>query len=99
MSEHLFDAYARSFDAGRDAEMPLLEYLERCRDDVLMYATAGEPTRGATGEPQIVDTAKDARLGRIFMNRTIRLYPALAGFYGMEETIENIVSYFRHAAQ
>jgi serine protein kinase len=33
------------------------------------------------------------------MNRTIRVYPALAGFYGMEETIENIVAYFRHAAQ
>ena len=98
MSEHLFDAYARSFDAGRDAEMPLLEYLERCRDDTLMYANAAERILAAIGEPQIVDTAKDARLGRIFMNRTIRLYPALAGFYGMEETIENIVAYFRHAA-
>jgi serine protein kinase len=99
MSEHLFDAYARSFDAGRDAEMPLLEYLERCRDNPLMYANAAERILAAIGEPQIVDTAKDARLGRVFMNRTIRLYPALAGFYGMEETIENIVSYFRHAAQ
>ncbi|MGN6274773.1 MAG: PrkA family serine protein kinase [Solirubrobacterales bacterium] len=99
MSEHLFDAYARSFDAGRDAEMPLLEYLERCRDEPLMYANAAERILAAIGEPQIVDTAKDARLGRVFMNRTIRLYPALTGFYGMEETIENIVAYFRHAAQ
>jgi serine protein kinase len=99
MSEHLFDAYARSFDAGRDSELPLLEYLERCRDDPLMYANAAERILAAIGDPQIVDTAKDARLGRIFMNRTIRLYPALAGFYGMEETIENIVAYFRHAAQ
>jgi predicted GNAT family acetyltransferase len=32
-----------------------------------------------------VDTARDARLGRVFMNRTIRVYPAFAEFYGMEE--------------
>ncbi len=47
----------------------------------------------------MVDTARDARLGRIFMNRTIRVYPAFTGFHGMEETIERIVSFFRHAAQ
>jgi serine protein kinase len=33
------------------------------------------------------------------MNRTIRLYPAFAEFFGMEDTIERIVSFFRHAAQ
>ncbi len=39
------------------------------------------------------------RLGRIFLNRTIRVYPAFAEFHGMEETIERIVGFFRHAAQ
>jgi hypothetical protein len=33
------------------------------------------------------------------MNRTIKVYPAFAEFYGMEETIERIVGFFRHAAQ
>ena len=33
------------------------------------------------------------------MNRTIRTYPAFSEFYGMEETIERIVGFFRHAAQ
>ena len=33
------------------------------------------------------------------MNRTIRFYPAFAEFYGMEETVERIVAFFRHAAQ
>jgi serine protein kinase len=47
----------------------------------------------------MIDTAKDSRLGRIFLNRTIRSYPAFAGFYGMEDTIERIVGYFKHAAQ
>jgi serine protein kinase len=38
-------------------------------------------------------------MGRIFMNRTIRMYPAFSEFYGMEETIERIVGFLRHAAQ
>jgi serine protein kinase len=53
----------------------------------------------AIGEPEMVDTSTDTRLGRIFMNRTIRVYPSFVDFYGMEETIERIVGYFRHAAQ
>src|SRR3546814_11692758 len=53
----------------------------------------------AIGGPDIVDTAKDARLGRIFMNRTIKVYPAFHDFYGMEDTIERLVGYFRYAAQ
>jgi serine protein kinase len=32
----------------------------------------------------MMDTAKDARLGRIFLNRTIRSYPAFAGFHGVD---------------
>jgi serine protein kinase len=53
----------------------------------------------AIGEPQLVDTRKDPRLSRLFSNKVIKLYPAFKDFYGMEETIEHIVSYFRHAAQ
>ncbi len=29
----------------------------------------------------------------------IRRYPAFSEFYGLEDVIENIVSYYRHAAQ
>src|ERR687889_2127555 len=79
--------------------MSLAEYLEGCRSDPMMYASAPERILAAIGEPELVDSSKDARLGRIFMNRTIRVYPAFAEFYGMEETIERIVSFFRHAAQ
>ena len=64
----------------------------------MFYASAPERLLAAIGDPEIVDTAKDARFGRIFMNRTIRVYPAFSEFYGMEDTIERIVS-FRHAAQ
>ena len=95
----LFQSFARGYEARRDTEMTLSEYLEACRDEPLMYASAAERILAAIGEPEFVDTSKDSRLGRIFMNRTIRTYPAFREFYGMEETIERIVSFFRHAAQ
>lgn len=98
--EHdLFRAYADSYERRRETEMSLTDYLEGCRSDPMMYASAAERILAAIGEPELIDTAKHPRLGRIFMNRTIRAYPAFAEFYGMEETIERIVSFFRHAAQ
>ncbi|MDE2516381.1 MAG: PrkA family serine protein kinase [Rhodospirillales bacterium] len=97
--DDLFAAYASGFDAHRETEMSFAEYLDACRADPMVYATATERLLAAIGEPEMVDTAKDARLGRIFMNRTIRVYPAFAEFFGMEETIERIVGFLRHAAQ
>jgi serine protein kinase len=95
----LFSDFARSYEARRQTEMSLEEYLKGCRGDPMMYASAPERLLAAIGESKLVDTSTDPRLGRIFMNRTIRLYPSFAEFYGMEETIERIVSYLRHAAQ
>src|SRR5262249_58751237 len=70
-----------------------------CGEDPITYATAAERMVAAIGDPEVIDTAKDARLGRIFMNRSIKRYPAFADFFGMEETIERIVGFFKHAAQ
>ena len=97
--DDIFTAYAKTFEAHREAEMSLAEYLEACKKDPLVYSTATERLLSAIGEPVMVDTSKDPRLGRIFMNRTIRQYPAFSEFYGMEETIERIVGFLRHAAQ
>jgi predicted Ser/Thr protein kinase len=83
----------------RTERLSIRDYLEGCRDDPMRYATASQRMLAAIGEPQVVDTQSDARLGRIFLNRTIKVYPAFAEFYGMEETIERIVGFFRHAAQ
>src|SRR5471032_1795281 len=99
IDEDIFAVYARGYDQHREGEMTLPEFLEACRDDPMMYSTATERLLAAIGEPEMVDTSKDPRLGRIFMNRTIRMYPAFSEFYGMEETIERIVGFFRHAAQ
>src|SRR5918993_2964415 len=98
-SGDLFANFLRSYEAQRETELTLAEYLEGCRDNPMMYASAPERLLAAIGDPEVVDTAKDPRLGRIFMNRTIRVYPAFSEFYGMEDTIERIVSFLRHAAQ
>ncbi|MBW8753615.1 MAG: PrkA family serine protein kinase [Sphingomonadales bacterium] len=95
----LFSDFARSYEARRQTEMSLEEYLKGCRGDPMMYASAPERLLAAIGEAELIDTSMDSRLGRIFMNRTIRRYPSFSEFYGMEETIERIVSYLRHAAQ
>ncbi len=97
--DDIFTAYAKTFESHRDAEISLADYLDACKKDPLVYSTATERLLAAIGEPEMVDTSKDPRLGRIFMNRTIRAYPAFSEFYGMEETIERIVGFLRHAAQ
>jgi serine protein kinase len=89
----------RAYEGRRESELSILEYLKLCRDDPTAYATAAERMVAAIGEAEIVDTSKDARLGRVFMNRTIKVYPLFEDFYGMEETIERIVNFFRYAAQ
>src|SRR6188508_2845885 len=98
-NDSLFNAFARSFEARSQTDMSMAEYLESCRSDPMRYANAAERLLAAIGEPQMIDTAKDPRLGRIFLNRTMRSYPAFAGFFGMEDTIERLVGFFRHAAQ
>jgi serine protein kinase len=80
-------------------EMSLNDYLELCKEDTLAYASAAERLLDAIGKPDIVDTSADARLSRIFLNRTIKVYPAFSDFYGMEEAIERLVAYFTHSAQ
>jgi predicted Ser/Thr protein kinase len=82
-----------------EEEMSLQEYLERCKKDPMAYATPGERMLKSIGEPEMVDTRDDPRLSRIFSNRVIKVYPAFAEFYGMEDAIESIVAYFRHSAQ
>ena len=91
--------FARFFESRREIEMSLESYLELCKTDPLTYASAAERLLRAIGEPEILDTSKDQRLGRIFANRTLRRYPAFSEFYGMEETVERIVGFLRHAAQ
>ena len=95
----VFEHYQERFDAALEEELSLQDYLELCKSDSSVYATAAERLLMAIGEPEFVDTSKDPRLSRIFSNKIIKRYPAFSEFYGMEEAIEQIVSFFRHAAQ
>jgi serine protein kinase len=95
----VFEQFQARYDATQEEECSLQDYLEICKIDPSAYATAAERLLIAIGEPEFVDTSKDSRLSRIFSNKVIKRYPAFDEFYGMEDAIERIVSFFRHAAQ
>ncbi|MGH1461598.1 MAG: PrkA family serine protein kinase [Neptuniibacter sp.] len=95
----IFDQYKARYDSVQQEEYSLDEYLQLCKQEPSTYADAAERILQAIGEPEMVDTSSDPRLSRIFSNKLIKRYPAFCEFYGMEEAIENIVAYFRHAAQ
>jgi serine protein kinase len=95
----LFEKYQARFAQSQEHDMSLLEYLHHCRADQMAYAGAAERMLAAIGEPELVDTRNDPRLSRLFANRVIKRYPAFSEFYGMEDVIAQIVSFFKHAAQ
>lgn len=95
----VFDRFQDRYRQTQEEVMSLQDYLSLCKQDPTVYASAAERMLMAIGEPEIIDTSKDLRLSRIFSNKVIKRYPAFSEFYGMEEAVENIVAYFRHAAQ
>ncbi len=95
----LLETFRSNYSATQEAEMSLDDYLDLCRRDPGAYASSAERMLAGIGEPELVDTRNDQRLARLFGNRTIRRYPAFREFYGMEEAIEQIVAFFKHAAQ
>ena len=95
----IFNHYQTRYEATQQEEMSIQEYLELCKKDPSVYASAAERMLMSIGEPELVDTSRDSRLSRIFSNKIIKRYKAFEEFYGMEEPIEQIVSFFKHAAQ
>ena len=92
-------SFAARYARSREEEMSIDEYLAECKRDPMAYATAAQRMLAAIGEPEMVDTRNDPRMSRLFANKVIKRYPAFAEFYGMEDAIEQVVSFFRHAAQ
>ncbi len=95
----IFEQFAEEYGRTKLIEMTLQDYLLECREDPTMRATAAERMVAAIDEPELVDTSQEARLSRIFLNRTIKRYKPFQDIYGVEETIERIVGFFRHASQ
>ncbi len=82
-----------------DEEMPIEDYLNNCKSDSSLYWNVYERILSSIGSPEMIDTKLDERLSRIYSNKIIKRYPAFSEFYGMEDSIEQIVSFFKHAAQ
>ncbi len=95
----IFSHYQSRYESTQQEEFTLEEYLQICKKDPSAYATAAERMLIAIGEPELIDTSKDPRLSRIFSNKVIKRYKEFDEFYGMEECVEQIVSFFKHAAQ
>jgi serine protein kinase len=95
----VFERFSEAYGREKQEAMSLRDYLLACRDSPMMYASPAERLVAAIGEPEYVDTSRHPRLSRIFFNRTIKAYHSFDGFFGMEDTIERIVGYFKHAAQ
>ena len=95
----VFDNYQNRYQKRLQEEYSLHEYLDMCKSDPLVYATTSERMLAAIGQPELIDTSQEPRWSRIFSNKVIARYPAFEEFYGMEDAIEQIVSYFKHAAQ
>src|SRR5690606_35521923 len=95
----IFTDYQSRYETTQQEEYSLQSYLDLCRQDPSAYASAGERLLMAIGEPEMVDTAKDIRLSRIFSNKVIKRYQAFSEFYGLEECIQKIVGFFNHSAQ
>ena len=95
----IFTHYQNRYEQAKEEEFSLAQFLEVCKKDKSAYASAAERLLMAIGEPKMIDTSKDPRLSRLFANRVIARYETFKEFYGMEEAIEQIVSYLKHSAQ
>ena len=91
--------YTRRFVDNQEEEMSLDDYLELCRTDPTAFANPAQRLLMAIGEPEMLDTRHDPVLSRIFSNKIISHYPCFNEFYGMEEPIEQMVGFLKHAAQ
>ncbi len=95
----IFQRFQESYDESEEDEMSLQEYFDLCRESPLAYANPAERLLHAIGEAKLIDTRQDPILSRLFSNKVIRHYPNFDGFYGLEDSIEQIISYLKHSAQ
>ena len=88
---NIFDHYRQRYEAAKDEEFTLQEFLTICRQDRSAYANAAERLLMAIGEPVMVDIYwLEPRLSCLFFKPGIARYPAFEEFYGMEDAIEQI---------
>jgi serine protein kinase len=95
----LLDDFRSNYSATQNEEMGLEEYLELCKRQPSAYATASSGCLPASVSPSSSTPGTTHGLPGSFGNRVIRRYPAFGEFFGMEDAIEQIVAFFKHARQ
>jgi serine protein kinase len=98
-TEAFITDYTSRFNDNKEEELSLQEYLELCKTTPAVYANPAERLLMAIGKPEMLDTRHDPILSRIFSNKIIPQYEVFTSFYGMEEAIQQIVGFLKHAAQ
>ena len=93
----LFSEIYKFGGPGRDEPPAISPGVPRGQVDVCLRARAHGGRRSAN--PSWSTPARTNGSAASFSNKTIKLYPSFADFYGMEDTIERIVGYFRYASQ
>lgn len=63
---NIFDHYRQRYEAAKDEEFTLQEFLTICRQDRSAYANAAERLLMAIGEPNMVDTALEPAFPSLF---------------------------------
>jgi serine protein kinase len=95
----IISKYKKRYEETEAGVITLEDYLKQASEDPTMYATPAQRLLKAIEDAQLIDTSTNPRLGRIFGNRTIRVYDAFKEIYGLEAVIERIVAFYKHSAQ
>lgn len=98
-NQEIFVNYSARYEKQKEEVLSIQDYLLLCKDDPSAYANPAERLLKAIGEPELIDTSMHPRLSRLFSNKVIKRYHAFDEFYGMEDPIEQIVGFLKHAAQ
>jgi serine protein kinase len=91
--------YKKHFNRTKEENMYLESFLKKLKTDKSLYSSPYERLLKAIGEPELINTSTDSKLSRIFGNRTIKVYKTFKQFFGMEDTIDRIVAFLKHASQ
>src|SRR5690554_6896389 len=96
---NVFTKNKQKFGNNISSVMTLKDFLKSAKADSSFYANAAQRMVKAIGDPKAVDTSKNERLRRIHGGRIIQQYETFSEFFGMEDTIQRVVDFFKHAAQ
>ncbi len=94
ISSHL----STQFQEVNEETLSLEAYLELCQRDSMAYANTAERLLKAIGEPLPPESASSMG-NTLYAHKPIKKYAVFSEFFGLDESINQIVAYLQHAAQ